>query len=51
VCKGGADASRSIALALSKGRPVIDPAANTLPFHAVAKTRWMYLKYTGSDEK
>jgi hypothetical protein len=51
VCKAGADGPKSITLALSKGSPVIDPAANTRQVHAVSKTRWMYLKYTGSDEK
>jgi hypothetical protein len=30
---------------MAKGRPVADPAANTRPFHAVSKFKWMLLKY------
>jgi hypothetical protein len=45
ICKAGADSARSIALAMSNGRPVTDPAAGTRPFHAVSKVKWMLLKY------
>lgn len=44
-CKANADAPRAIALEMSHGRPVTDPAANTRPFHAVSKLRWMLLNY------
>ena len=44
-CKANADAPRSIALALSRGRPVIDPTAKTRPFHAVSKLRWELLDH------
>jgi hypothetical protein len=47
TCKPNEDSPRSIALAMSKGRPVADPAANTRPFHAVSKLMWMLLKYVG----
>ena len=45
ICKANADSPRSITLTMSKGRPVADPAANTRPFHAVSKFKWMLLKY------
>jgi len=45
TCKPNADSPRSITLVMSKGRPVPDPAADTRPFHAVSKMRWMLLKY------
>jgi hypothetical protein len=44
-CKPNADAPRSITLALARGRPVIDPTANTRPFHAVSKLKWVLLDY------
>ena len=47
-CKANPDASRSITLQLSRGRPVVDPAANTRPFHAISKLRWVLLKYNMS---
>jgi hypothetical protein len=45
TCKANADSSRSIAIAMSKGRPVADPASDTRPYHAVSKFKWMLLKY------
>ena len=45
TCKANADIPRSITLVMSKGHPVPDPAANTRPFHAVSKLKWMLLKY------
>lgn len=45
VCKANADATRSITLRLSRGRPATEPAVETRPFHAVSKIRWMLLKY------
>ena len=45
TCKPGADSARSITLEMSKGNAVSDPAANTRPFHAVSKLKWMLLKY------
>ena len=37
TCKANADSPRSITLALSKGHPVSDPAANTRPFHEIGR--------------
>ena len=48
TCKANAESPRSITLVMSKGRPVADAAANTRPFHAVSKLKWMALKFTGS---
>jgi hypothetical protein len=45
TCKANADSPRSITLAMSKGHPVSAPAADTRPFHAVSKLKWMRLKY------
>jgi hypothetical protein len=45
ACKANVDAPRSITLAMSKGRPVNDAAANTRHFHAVSKVKWLLLKY------
>ena len=45
TCKANADSPRSITLALSKGHPVSDPAANTRPFHVVSKVKWLLLHY------
>lgn len=45
TCKANADSPRSITLAMSKGRPVPDPAANIRSFHAVSKGRWLFLHY------
>jgi hypothetical protein len=45
TCKANGDSPRSITLAMSKGRPVADPAAGTRPSHAVSKFKWMLLKY------
>jgi hypothetical protein len=50
TCSSGADSPRSITLTMNKGRPVSDPAANTRPFHAVSKIRWMLLKYASSAQ-
>ena len=44
-CQANADAPRTITLELSHGRPVIDPAANTRPYHAVSKFRWELMQY------
>jgi len=44
ACKANADASRTITLEMSHGHPVVNPAANTRPFHAVSKLRWALLK-------
>jgi hypothetical protein len=45
TCKATADSPRSITLAMSRGHPVLDAAANTRPFHAVTKFKWMRLRY------
>jgi hypothetical protein len=45
VCKPNADSPRAITLAMARGRPVPDPAADTRAFHAVSKVRWLLLKY------
>jgi len=45
TCKATADSPRSITLAMLRGRPVPDPGATTLPFHAVSKFKWMRLRY------
>jgi hypothetical protein len=45
TCKANADSPRSITLAMSRGHPVPDPAADTRPFHAISKMKWMLLKY------
>lgn len=45
TCKANADSPRSITLAMSKGRPVPDPAANARSFHAVPKVKWLLLHY------
>jgi len=44
-CQANAESSKSITLVMAKGRPVLDPAANTRPAHAVSKIKWMLLKY------
>lgn len=45
VCKGTSpDAARSITLQMVHGAPVADVAANTRPFRAVSKWRWLLLK-------
>ena len=50
TCAANADSPRSITLAMSKGHPVTVPAADTRPFHSVAKIRWMILKHlSGAD--
>jgi hypothetical protein len=45
TCKANADSARTITLALVGGHPAPDPSANTRPFHAVSKVRWLLLKY------
>lgn len=50
TCQAGGDSPRSITLVMAKGRPVADPAANTRPFHAVSKFKWMLLKYGTADQ-
>jgi len=50
TCTANSDSPRSITLTLAKGQPVADPAANTRPFHAVSKIRWMLLKYVSGAE-
>lgn len=44
VCqRGSADATRSITLQMAQGTPVADAGANTRPFRAVSKWRWLLL--------
>jgi hypothetical protein len=50
TCKAGADSPRSITLAMVKGQPVADAAANTRPYHAVSKLKWMLLRYGNADQ-
>jgi hypothetical protein len=45
ACKANTDSPRSITLAMSKGHPVPDLAANTRHFHAVSKVKWLLLHY------
>jgi hypothetical protein len=45
ACKANADSPRSITLAMSKGHPVADPAANTRSFHSVSKVTWLLLHF------
>ena len=45
TCKANADSPRSITLTMSKSRPVPDPAANTRPYPAVPKVKWLLLHY------
>jgi hypothetical protein len=45
TCKANADSPRSITMAMSQGHPVPDPSANTRPFHAVSKLKWLLLRY------
>ena len=50
VCQVCADASRSITLQMTNGKPVADASAVTLPYRAVSKWRWLLLQrgYTAS---
>jgi hypothetical protein len=43
-CPAGADASRSITLALVRGRARHDATANTRPFRAISKWKWWWLR-------
>jgi hypothetical protein len=43
TCPPGADAGRTIALAVEHGRAVRDAGGRTLPFRAVQKWRWLLL--------
>ena len=45
TCRASADSPRSITLAMSRGHPVPDAAADIRPFHAVTKFKWMGLHY------
>lgn len=45
TCKPSAESARTITLAMAKGRPVPNPAAETRAFHSVSKVRWLLLKY------
>jgi hypothetical protein len=45
-CKPSAEAARTITLKMVRGRAVPDPSANTRPFHAISKWRWLLLRYT-----
>jgi len=45
ACKANADSPKTITRAMVQGHPVPDPAANTRPFHAVSKVKWLLLKF------
>ncbi len=44
VCPPGTDASRTITLHMSNGRPVPNPNGPSLPLHSVEKWRWWLLR-------
>lgn len=43
ICPESADASKSITLTLTHGKPLRNSAGPTLPFHAVSKLSWKML--------
>ncbi len=43
VCKPSSDASRSITLVMTEGKPLPGPVGVTQPFRAVSKWRWLLL--------
>ena len=43
ACKPNQDAARSVAVEMSRGRPVAQPGAGTKAFHAVPKFVWLML--------
>ncbi len=45
LCKPNAEAPRTITLQMSKGVPVADSMGRVKAFHAIAKWRWLLLKW------
>ena len=50
-CPPGTDSTRSITLVMDHGEAVPGPAGATLPFHAVPKWEWLYLRWTGRSAR
>ena len=44
ICRPGAEASHTITLQMSDGRPVLSPSGPTQPFHTIQKWRWWLLR-------
>jgi hypothetical protein len=45
TCPATASASKSLTLAMSRGKPVHNPAWSTRPFHSVSKVTWLLVKF------